>query len=155
MQSRVRLFSPDNFLYSVASHCGPTRLAIWSRSKVTPLATWSGLAASTIWPIICGDLIFDGFKPLPSALHSLDEHDLALPSNSAQDIAPATAPTLNSELITPSMDGWIDPAMEAALSVAIEPNTDFTSYETRVAEPLDSSPAMGSEPPVPAPIKSD
>ena len=31
---------------------------------------------------IRGDLIFDGFEPLPSALHGHDEHDLALPSDS-------------------------------------------------------------------------
>ena len=46
----------------------------------------------------------------------------------------------------------MDPATEAAHSVAIEPNTDFT---TRVAELLDSSPAMGSEPPASMPIESD
>ena len=39
--------------------------------------------------------------------------------------------------------------------MAIEPNTDFTSYETRVAEPLDSSLATDSEPPAAVPIKSD
>ena len=44
---------------------------------------------------VCGDLIFDGFEPLPSAPHGHDEHDLALPSNSVREIAPATAPTLN------------------------------------------------------------
>ena len=49
----------------------------------------------------------------------------------------------------------MDPTTEAAHSAAIEPNTDFTSYETRVAEPLDSSPAMGSEPPASVPIESD
>ena len=49
----------------------------------------------------------------------------------------------------------MDPATEAAHSVAIEPNTDFTSYDTRVAEPLDSSPATGSEPPGSVPIESD
>ena len=49
----------------------------------------------------------------------------------------------------------MDPATEAAQSVAIEPNTDFTSYETRVAEPLDSSPATDSELLVSVPIKSD
>ena len=31
---------------------------------------------------IRGDLIFDGFEPLPSAPHGHDEHDLALPSDS-------------------------------------------------------------------------
>ena len=30
---------------------------------------------------IRGDMIFDGFEPLPSALHCHDEHDLALPPN--------------------------------------------------------------------------
>ena len=32
---------------------------------------------------IRGDLIFDGFEPLPSAPHCLDGHDLALPPDSA------------------------------------------------------------------------
>ena len=45
--------------------------------------------------------------------------------------------------------------MEVALSVAIEPDTDFTPYESRVAEPLDSSPATDSEPPTSVPIESD
>ena len=58
---------------------------------------------------IHGDLIFDGFEPLPSVPHHHDERDLALPSDSVQEIAPATAPTLNSEPVAPSMDGWIDP----------------------------------------------
>ena len=49
----------------------------------------------------------------------------------------------------------MDPATDAAHLAAIEPNTDFTSYETRVAEPLGSSPATDSEPPASVPIKSD
>ena len=49
----------------------------------------------------------------------------------------------------------MDPATEAAHSVAIEPNTDFTSYETRVAGHLDSSPVTGSEPPASVPIESN
>ena len=92
---------------------------------------------------------------MSGAPHSHDEHDLALPSDSVREIAPATTPALNPEQIASSEDGWIDPATEAALSVAIAPNTDFTSYETRVAEPLDSSPAMNSEPLVSVPIESD
>ena len=43
---------------------------------------------------IRGDLIFDGFEPLPSVPHGHDEHDLALPSDNVQEIAPETAPTL-------------------------------------------------------------
>ena len=45
--------------------------------------------------------------------------------------------------------------MEAALSVAIELDTDFTPYESRVAEPLDSSPAMDSEPLTSMLVESD
>ena len=90
---------------------------------------------------IRGDLIFDGFEPMSAAPHDHDEHDLALPSDSVRKITPATTPALNPEQIAPSEDGGIDPTMEAALSVAIEPDTDFTPYKSRVAEPLDSSPA--------------
>ena len=88
---------------------------------------------------IRGDLIFDGFEPLPCAPRGHDEYDIDLPSDSVQEIAEAAAPTLNSEPVAPSMDGWMDPATEVAHSAALEPNTDFTSYETCVAEPLDSS----------------
>ena len=92
---------------------------------------------------------------MPGAPHDHDEHDLALPSDSVREITPAIAPALNLEQIAPSEDGWIDPVMEAALSVAIEPDTDFTPYKSRVAEPLDSSPATDSEPPASVPIESD
>ena len=104
---------------------------------------------------IRGDLIFEGFEPLPSAPHGHDEHDLSLPSDSVQEIAPATAPTLKSDPIAPSMDGWIDPAMEAVFSVAIEPNIDLTLHGSRDAELPDSSPATDSEPPTPMPIESN
>ena len=104
---------------------------------------------------IRGDLIFDGFKPMSGAPHNHDGNDLTLPSDSVREITPATTPALNLEQIAPSEDGWMDPASEAAHSVAIGTNTDFTSYETHVAEPLDSSPAMDSEPPASVPIESD
>ena len=64
-------------------------------------------------------------------------------------------PALNPEQIVPSEDGWIDPAMEATHSAAIEPNTDFTSHETCVIRPLDLSLATGSEPPTSVHIQSD
>ena len=70
------------------------------------------------------DLIFNGFEPLSGAPHNHDEHDVTLPSDSFREITPATTPAFNPEQIAPSEDGGIDPAMEAALSVAIEPNTD-------------------------------
>ena len=40
---------------------------------------------------IRGDLIFDGFEPLPCAPRGHDEYDLALPSDSVQKITPAAA----------------------------------------------------------------
>ena len=49
----------------------------------------------------------------------------------------------------------MDPAKEAATSVAIEPNTDLTSYEAVVIGPSDSSPATGFELHTSIPIKPD
>ena len=104
---------------------------------------------------IRGDLIFDGFEPLPCAPRGHDEYDLALPSDSVQEIAPTAALTLNSELVVPSMDGGIDPSTEAVSSTAIEPNIDLTLHETRVAKLPDPSPPTDYEPPAPVPIESD
>ena len=104
---------------------------------------------------IHGDLIFDGFEPLPSAPHGHDEHDLALPSDSVREIAAVVTPAFNPEQIMPSEDGWVDPAMEAAHSAAIESNTDLTSKEICVFRPSDSSPAIGSEPRASMPTESN
>ena len=52
------------------------------------------------------------------------------------------------------MDGWIDPATEAASPMAIEPNIDLTLCESHVVELPDTSPATDSEPPAPVPIES-
>ena len=92
---------------------------------------------------------------MSGALHNHDEHDVTLPSDSVREIAPATAPTLKSEPIAPSMDGWIDPATEAVFSAAIKPNIDLTLHGSRDAELPDSSPATDSEPHAPLPIESD
>src|SRR3954471_6613487 len=51
---------------------------------------------------IRGDLIFDGFEPMSGVPHNHNEHDLALPSDSAQEIAPTTTPTLNLYQTAPS-----------------------------------------------------
>ena len=104
---------------------------------------------------IRGDLVFDGFEPVSGAPHSHDEHDLALPPNSVREITPVATPALDPEQIAPSEDGWMDPVMEATHSTAIEPNADFTSYETCVVGSLDSSPATGSKPPASVHIESD
>src|SRR3954469_8063226 len=76
---------------------------------------------------IRGDLIFDGFEPMSGAPNSHDKHDLALPSDGVREIAPVATPALDPKSIALSEDGWMDPASEATHSMAIEPNTDFTS----------------------------
>ena len=101
---------------------------------------------------ICGDLIFDGFEPLPSVPHCHDEHDLALPPNSALKATPALASTLNSEPTAPIEDGWLDAASGAAIPTAIEPNTSPALYETRDSKEPDFSP--DSEPSALLPIES-
>ena len=53
------------------------------------------------------------------------------------------------------MDGWIDPATEAAFSAAVESTIDLTLHESHDANLPDSSPATDSEPPAPVPIESD
>src|SRR3954470_7499009 len=65
---------------------------------------------------IRGDVIFDGFEPLRSALHCHDGYDLALPPNSALEAAPASAPALSSEPTAPIEDEWLDTASGAAAS---------------------------------------
>lgn len=87
--------------------------------------------------------------------HSHDEHDVTPPSDNIREIASTTIPAINPEKIAPSESGGIDPAMEAALSVAIEPDTDFTPDESRVAEPLDSPPATDFKPLTSVPVESD
>ena len=94
-------------------------------------------------------MIFDGFEPLPSAPHCHDEHDLALPPNSALEAAPASASTLNSEPTASIEDGWLDATSGAAVSTAIEPNTIPVLCKTHDSKDPDS------EPSVPLPIESD
>ena len=54
---------------------------------------------------IRGDLIFDGFGPVPGASDGHDEHGLDLLSDNARDVAPAVAPDLNPEQTTLPKDG--------------------------------------------------
>ena len=92
---------------------------------------------------------------MPDTPRSHDEQDITLPSDSVWEIASAATPTFNPEQVAPSESGGMDPAMETALSVVIEPDIDFTPYESRVAEPLDSTPATDSEPLTSVPVESD
>ena len=93
---------------------------------------------------IRGDLIFDGFGPASGAPNDHDVHDLDRQLDIIQNIAPATAPDFAPERITPSKDGWMDPALEAAYSSVSEPNTDSPPKGICVSGPPDSSPAMCS-----------
>ena len=78
---------------------------------------------------ICGDLIFDGFGPVPGAPDSHDEHVLDLLSDNARDITPAVAPDLNPEQVALPKDGGVDPVLQAAHSSMVEPNTSLNSVE--------------------------
>ena len=64
-----------------------------------------------------------------------------------------SAPTLSSEPTAPIEDGWLDTASGAAISTAIEPNTNPVLCEACYSKVPNSS--LDSEPPVPLPIKSD
>ena len=78
---------------------------------------------------IHGDLIFDGFGPMPGAPDSHDEYGLNLLSDNAQNIIPAITPDLNLEQVALPKDEGVDPALQAARSPAVEPNTSLTSVE--------------------------
>ena len=95
---------------------------------------------------IRGDLIFDGFGPVPGAPDSHDEHGPDLLSDNARNIIPAIAPDLNPEQVGLPKDGGVDPALQAVYSSALEPNTGLTSVETCNPGPPDSYPTVGSGP---------
>ena len=132
MRSRVRFFSPDGSSYSAASHCGPTRLAIWSKIDSYAPGHQARFGSLNYISDIRRDLIFDGFEPISGALHSHDEHDLDLPSDSVREIAPAAAPAINPEQIVAPKDGWMDPVTEAAHSSALEPKSVSSDPRTHL-----------------------
>ena len=102
---------------------------------------------------ICGDLIFDGFGPQPSAPHCYHGHDLALQPYSTLEAALEPAPIFDSEPVAQIEDGWLDITSGAATSTVIELNIDFVPHKARDSKVSDSSP--DSEPPAPPPIESD
>ena len=95
---------------------------------------------------IRGDLIFDGFGPAPETQNSHDEHGLDLLSDAAQDITPAEASNLNPGQVASPKDGGLDPAPQAAHSLAVEPNIGLTSVGACNPGPPDSYPAVGPGP---------
>jgi len=64
-----------------------------------------------------------------------------------------SALTLSSKLTAPIEDGWLDTASGAAISTAIEPNTNHVLCKARDSKVSDSS--LDSEPFTPLPIESD
>ena len=60
---------------------------------------------------IRGDLIFDGFGPVPGAPDIHDEHSLDLLSDNSRDTIPAIARDLNPGQVALPMDGGLDPAL--------------------------------------------
>ena len=54
---------------------------------------------------ICGDSIFDGFRPVSGTPNNHDMHDLDLQSDSIRNIAPATAPDFVPEQV---VEGVLD-----------------------------------------------
>ena len=89
---------------------------------------------------ICGDSVFDGFEPRPSAPHCHDGHDLALPPDSVQKAAQVSAPTLRSEPTALIEDGWLDTTSGAAISTVIEPNTNLVLHGAHDSKVPDSFP---------------
>ena len=96
---------------------------------------------------IRGDLIFDGFEPLPSAPFCHDEHDLALSSNSALEAAPASAPIPNSEPTAQSrMGGWTPPrGLRSQRRLSRTP----APYSARLVTPRSQTPLRTPNPPRP------
>ena len=70
---------------------------------------------------IRGDMIFDGFGPVPGAPDSHDEHGLHLLSDNARDTIPAVTQDLNPEHVALPKNGGMDPASRTARSSAVEP----------------------------------
>ena len=60
---------------------------------------------------------------------SHDEHGLHLLSDNVREIIPEAASDLHPGQVALPMDGGLDPALLAAHSSAVEPNTGLTSLE--------------------------
>src|SRR3954465_14916401 len=96
---RIHLFTYAFFLLCLSIFCAPELQRPSPHFPPQPSPAMSGAGGkwmvSSKVPLlnytddICGDLIFDGFEPQPSAPHCLDGHDLAIPPNSALEPARA------------------------------------------------------------------
>ena len=90
---------------------------------------------------------------MPGPPDSHDEHGLDLLPDNAQNIIPAIAPDLNLEQVTLPKDGGVDPALQAAYSLPVEPNIGLTSAKACNPGPPDSYPAVGPGPLTPEPAE--
>ncbi len=140
MRSMVRFPLPGQIFIFGGFVLRANSLAIWSRSIATPLA--SGQFGNLNYTgDICGDLVFDGFEPSQVPPHNYDEHDLALSSDSVRRSHLTLCiyrPSIRNNLRHLRTGGWTPPRGAANLS-GDRASTDITSYETHVAEMLDSS----------------
>ena len=94
---------------------------------------------------IRGDLVFDGFGPMPGTQDNHDEHGLDLLSDNARDITPIVAPDLNPEQVALPKDEGLDPVLQAipllAIEDAIKPRSDDTEELSMKAPMSVSKPA--------------
>ena len=120
----------------MASYCGPTRLAIWSRSISYAPGNQVKFGSFNYIADIRGDLIFNGFETAAIAPPRPNEHDLNLSSDDIQEMVPVAATALEPEQTVPS---------EAIESPALEPQTDSAPHDIYVNGTPDSSPAMSSK----------
>ena len=93
MQSRVRLFSRTDLCVRWLHTAGQLAWPSGADRKLRP-GHQVRFGSLNYTADIRGDLIFNGFEPLPCAPRGHDEYDLALPSDRIQEIALAatTAP---------------------------------------------------------------
>ena len=94
MQSRVRLFSPQIFVFGGFA----LRANLFGLlEQIESYAPGHQISFGNLNYVadIRGDLIFDGLEPTAAAPCHRDEHDLNLSSDHTQEIAPISAPTLD------------------------------------------------------------
>ena len=84
--------------------------------------------------------------------HCHDGHDLTLPPDSTLEAAHKSALTHSSEPTAQIEDEWLDTALGAATSTAMEPNTVPVLCKAHNSKVPDSSPDSG--PSMPLPIES-
>ena len=94
--SKEKPSSLDRSSYSAASHCANSLGHLEQIESYAP-GHQVRFGSLNYTVVVCGDLVFDGFEPQPSAPHCHDGHDLALQLDSTLEAALEPAPIFNSE----------------------------------------------------------